>query len=277
MTPVFHHYISKFYLKHFAAEKIKTPNIYRYDKKYLVGRMASTGKSAGEDHFNTVPWLKNPAFFEDAYNKLIETPSVEPFRSTIRNKEFGSEKDLNSILLFFALTTTRNPTERSLIEGPMRKIDEIITASALGNVQAAPIIQTMRSKSYPVSKHIEMEIEIIDPIYEALKGKFWSLHQGVKEAGDFITGDYPLIILRADSAPPWGLNSPNAVIYAPISSDLAMLGTSAPLQDTPPLSKSDIAALNGRIFHTANRYVFSRSKSFPIDLLDGSPILNGLE
>ncbi|MBU2866797.1 DUF4238 domain-containing protein [Pacificibacter marinus] len=262
--PIYHHYISNFYLKQFARPAGKKSfKIHEFDK--LLGKISPkkrTSETGGKDHFNKSFSKTDPNDIEKIYARKIETPAGAALKRILDAKAITSEVDLNDVLLFFAMTTARNPKRRSQNEDPMRKLDGLLIRSALGE-DGASILEQRVSRDLLSEEHVEMELSQILPIFQSLTSKSWTLLES--EGGEFITSDDPLQIIHANEAPPWGFKSNGAVLYAPLSAEFAIMGLSNKVGPPKmPFSKRHVAGLNLQTVLSAHHYVYYKSDNFYI-------------
>jgi len=264
--PTYHHYVSKFYLNKFASQAGKNTmktNVFDKSTKQIF-RNKKTEKVGGIAHFNRSFSKDDPNDVEKFYARKIETPAGAALNRILDEKAFTSEQDLQDVLLFFAMTTARNPKARNQIEGPMRAIDELLVRSALGD-EAADVLEKRLNRDLFPQEHVAMERSLIDPIFASLATKDWAILETTSKASEFITCDDPLQIIGADEARPWGFESNGAIIYAPLCPTLAILGKNGKLKSTKvTMNLEQVAGLNSATFRSAYRLIFYKSDKFSV-------------
>lgn len=261
--PTYHHYISKFYLDKFASNPGNgKPKTNIFDKNTKQIRRKLTRKVGGSDHFNRFFSENDPNAVEKFYAREIETPAGAALKRILEKKAITSRKDLHDVLLFFAMTTVRNPKARNTIEDPMKFIDAILIRSALGD-EGRGVLEKRLKRSLIPQEHVSMEFPLIHPIFKILVEKEWTILEVSAEAGDFITCDDPLQIISANEPRPWGFESNGAILYAPLCPTLALLGQDCtPNTTKSTLSLEKVARLNSLTMSSAYRLVFFKSDNF---------------
>lgn len=274
--PNFHHYVSNFYLKGFAAEdRIKKYRVQVFDKFELKTFETRTNKTGGAKNFNRSFSKTDPNNVEKFYSDAVEGPAGAALKRVLQSKSLSSRKDLESLLLFFAMTTARNPKQRAMVEAPMRQLDCLLIKSALSD-DGNEILEKRNSRDLFPEEHVGMELPLIKPIFDSLCSKNWAILEPDEGAGEFITSDFPLQIVTANEDRPWGFESPGATIFAPLSKDLAMLGQSGSLKISKlTLDKTMVASFNFGTLIDAYRNIFFKTDSFLILDCDSSGVLHG--
>lgn len=262
--PKYHHYVSNFYLKKFAVEASQKFKLNVFDK--FTGEIQSkkrTDKIGGCNHFNRSFSETDPNDVEKFYAREIETQAGAALKRILNAGDITSNKDLSDVLLFFAMTTARNPSSRSRIEDPMRKLDELVIRDALGD-EGADVLEKRLHRDLLPQEHVEMELPRINPIFESLVSKSWEILETTAETGEFITCDDPLQIVHADEAGPcWGFRSNGAIVYAPLCPNLAILGSDRKRSSSKAsLDKEHVAALNFGTIISAYQHVYYKSDNF---------------
>jgi hypothetical protein len=261
--PIYHHYVSNFYLKKFARRAGAYFKINEFDKTTgKINPKRRTDKTGGSDHFNRSFSPTDPNDVEKLYARIIETPAGVAFKQMLNAGEFTSSDDLSHVLLFFAMTTARNPKWRSRIEAPTRTLDALLIRTALGDDGEEMLRKRLGRNLFP-QEHVEMEFPQIDNIWQSLTSKSWVILETTSEIGEFITCDDPLQIVHADEVKPWGFESNNATIYAPLSPTLAILGQSSkPKFLKTTLDQEQVAKLNFGTMVSAYQHVYYKSDNF---------------
>lgn len=259
--PIYHHYVSKFYLNKFSVSveknKWKTNAFDRVSGEQFKRKL--TDKIGGSDHFNKSFSVGDPNDVEKFYARKIETPAGAALKRILDAKTLTSAEDLGHVLLFLAMTAVRNPKARSQIEEPMRYLDGLLSRSALGD-EGTEVLEKRQKRDLFPEEHVNMELPQIDPVFESLCKKQWVILEATKETGEFITCDGPLQIIGADDERPWGFESNGAIIFAPLSPTIAIYGKS----DKPKIAKltlnlEAVAAFNLGTLSSAFRLVFYKS------------------
>lgn len=245
--PKFHHYVSNFYLKGFAAEDRKKKHAVQvFDKFELKTFEKRTDKTGGAKNFNRSFSKADPNNVEKLYSSAVEGPAGAALKKVLQSKSLSSKEDLERLLLFFAMTSARNPKRRAMVEAPMRQLDGLLIRSALGD-DGNEILEKRNIRDLLPEEHVGMELPLIEPIFDSLCSKSWAILEAGDDAGEFVTSDFPLQIATANEDPPWGFESPGATIFAPLSKNLAMLGQSGSLKASKlTLDKTMVASFNLR-------------------------------
>jgi len=274
--PKFHHYVSNFYLKGFAAEdRNKKYRVQVFDKCESKTFGALTDKTGGAKYFNRSFSKTDPNNVEKFYSDAVEGPAGAALKRVLQLKSLSSTNDLESLLLFFAMTTARNPKQRAMLEAPLRQVDSLLIRSALGD-DGNEILEKRNSRDLFPEEHVGMELPLIEPIFDSLCSKNWVILEPDEDAGEFITSDFPLQIATANVDRPWGFESPGATIFAPLSKDLAMLGQSgSPKVSKLTLDRTMVASFNFGTLLDAYRNIFYRTDAFLILDCDSAGVLEG--
>ncbi|MEP1330585.1 DUF4238 domain-containing protein [Pseudophaeobacter sp.] len=264
MKNKFHHYVSQFYLRKFAHTPGRNSKMYMYDfLENTEEPKARIGSNAGEDYFNECFGSDHLAI-EHFYDKEIESPAGAALKRVLEVCSLESSQDLCDILLFFAMTTARNPKQREHIEEPIRQLDLMLLKTALGS-DAGKAMKARSNRNLSSKEHVTVEIELIDPIHEALCKKNWSLLAAPSSGDGFITSDDPMQIVHASAPGNWGFDSEGAQLFAPLSPGLALFGGSGvQKRGVFTLTKEEVAAFNSETIKGAHRYIFARSGKFEV-------------
>lgn len=269
MKNKFHHYISQLYLKKFAHTDGARPRLYMYDKVQEKEQpRALISRNAGEDYFNLC-FGPDPMAIEHFYARKIETPSGAALKRILEARSLEVSHDLCDILLFFAMTSARNPKYREQIEDPLRQLDLMILKTALGD-NATDAMAARSRRNLTSKEHVAMELGLIDPLHEAFCRKGWALLSAPSCSGGFITSDDPMQIVRASSPGNWGYNTEGAELFAPLSPRLALLGgEGARKKKAVTLTAEQVGHFNTGTILDAHKYIFAKSDEFNVISNDG--------
>jgi len=290
-----HHYVPQFYLRGFIGEKDMLL-VFDHETKKTY-RSKPHGVAAQRD-FNRVEVEGMDANAVEKLLAAFEGETAPHLETVIAKHSIADEKDKAAVINLMAAMTLRNPKRRAAIG----KVIENFTLSFLGkkeNFEAYVAemkkqgrdvdltLEQVRSglaeMNFAPSKESIMSVEINhhDQAAERLWNKKWQLVIASDDSGGFVTTDDPVTIRWTDGQEhpdrP-GLAENNCEIIFPLSTKLALRGSSEGEEGVVNADAATVARINSHIIDNASRQVFAHDHSFkfarggPVELKSGATL-----
>lgn len=286
-----HHYISQGYLSAFTDNGTKDGQFWVMDVK--TGNCFSTApKNVGlERDFNRIDIDGQPLDALETSLASFESEAIDAVRKVLTNLEFPEAKDFNRILNLVGLIAVRNPrarntfnqartrslkmiadilvSDRRIFESHMRK------ASKDGYIPNADVSfedlkKFVENERYTIEFHPQgnsnIEFEVFDKLLPVLAQRRWSILLTPPTGPEFICSDHPVTLIHKNgSKGPVGFGLKQTEVFIPLGPDVGLYGTfEDPLPRVVNVTDKEVAEINTRLVANAERYVFSRLKSFSI-------------
>lgn len=281
-----HHYVSQFYLKHFAADRTD-PWLYTVDLPTQKTLKLRPQNVAFENDFHTINAPgQSPDVVEKELAKL-EGDVAPALDRLIENLGFTSGADREHVLFFLTMLLIKSPAMRRTIDKSVHEIMSFIGKTraqdpaafavrlrehiADGTMPADTDIEQLRQNvlsddltiGLSTEAHLQLEFSLLPKIYADLVApRRWNILRAAE--GQFVTSDRPVVGLWADAdiREPVALGHPKSRILFPLSSEVAMCG-GVELEDcTFDIGRDDVAKTNGRIILSAKRQIYARDEQF---------------
>jgi len=284
-----HHYISQAYLAGFTHDGRKNGKFYVLDIN--DGRVFRTSPKnvavVGDFNRIDVDGL-SPDALEQALSPF-EDKAVSAIRRVLSTRACPTGDDLNLLINFLCLLSTRNPRFRDLyngmrirgaenIMGTLLSDEEVFElamgkALAAGEVTSTVSFEEMKTfveeKNYrlevPTSLNVSVECELFDFLLPKLGTRYWSILIAPENSHGFLCCDHPVVLVFKDIVGnqriPIGFGVRETEIYFPFSSRICFYGV---FEDPPIpnviLKKKNVETINSYILSYARRYVYSKKR-----------------
>jgi Protein of unknown function (DUF4238) len=284
-----HHYLAKFQLAHFTHSGDAHGDLYVFDLADVRAWKSSPEQAANQRDYYAVDLGPNedPSAMEHILGRL-EGECSRVLREIVEQERLPRGYDFDCLLNFVALTIVRIPRTRTLVS---HLTDEFFKYHLRGALASPDGWQQFRQVlgsqgrqirddecdvyrqfalggDYKVdldrTSHVQMMVQMIDPLLRALAARHWSLGIAGEDAPDLIYSDAPVTgwpTRHADSATPVTLNSPNTVLSFPISRRLIVLATFEKRPTILEVNQQGIAGFN-TFTATRARQIFTASPEF---------------
>ena len=145
------------------------------------------------------------------------------------------------------------------------KSDGFIPEDADGSFEQAAAF--IKSGQYEIAinstESISLELGVFKSIFETLASRWWSLVIADPEAPDLVTCDHPVAVVFKDQRRrgPIGYGLPGTEVSFPLGPRYALVGVlENPLRPQFTARPEEVAALNSRTVHHADRQVYAKSR-----------------
>ena len=198
------------------------------------------------------------------------------------------DEELSDIVNLMALLVARNPLSRRAMNAAREQTSRIILgmlasdrgmyehhiakAKSEGFIrddadlpfeQAAAFIESDQYRvDVSTTESILGELRVFESVFEMLAARWWSLVIADPEAPDLVTCDHPVTVVFKDQSRrgPIGYGLPGTEVSFPLGPRHALVGVlENPLRPQFTARPTEVAALNSRTVHHADRQVYARS------------------
>ncbi len=285
-----HHFVPQSYLAGFTDDGTRDGWLFVSD---LVSRSVFKTKPrnvAAERDFNRVDIEgRAPDALEHALGDF-EGKAASVLRGIRETGDVPTDDELSYVINLMALLVVRNPksrramnaarrhgvriigdllgSDRHLFEHHMAKAKEAGFVSEGADVSFEGMREFIRDDQYTVevstSESLLLELGSFDAILHVLGSRYWSLVTAAADAPDFVTCDHPVAVVFKDRQMhgPIGYGLPRTEVSFPLSTRHALVGVlEDPLQERLTASPQQVAAVNSRTVHYADRQVYSNRES----------------
>lgn len=160
-------------------------------------------------------------------------------------------------------------SDRRIFESHMRKAtrDGYIPHA---DVSVEELKKFIENGSYAIDFHPQgnssIEFEVFDKLLPTLAQRFWSIFLTTHSGSEFICSDHPVTLIHKDgNEGPVGFGLKQTEVFIPLGPTVGLYGTfEDPLPAVVNVTHKEVAEINTRLVASAERYVFSRLKSFSI-------------
>lgn len=275
----------QFYLREFANGVGRQARVFVTDLEASSNYHTLVRNVGGKRDFHRVEIDGvDPNAYEQAYS-LFEDEAAPMLREVIAAKSFPSPDHFNMVMNFIALLSVRNPSIRRNMHDGLADLYDMIGKMALSSKERWEKIRAdMIEDGHPISKAIsyeevkefsdrgeydvvvgqtyfvQQEVRMVDTVLPWLARRHWSFKLAADDA-QFVTSDFPAVLTWDNDKPaprPPGHGLRGTVVYCPISSDVALLGSFDPVPSTHELDAAQVASANSIAASYAQRQIFSR-------------------
>ncbi len=294
-----HHYISRFYLRNFVADK-NSPKLFVADFPEHKTFTTSPDNVALENDFHTISISGQEP---DAVEKRLaqfEADVAPALGRVISCASLANKADAALVLFFATLLLIKGPSNRNVVndfanqimqtmgkiqasdqEQFSAKIRRYIDEGTLpANTDIEEVRQYILSGSYTIGlsteAHLDMEFKNATALFEEfVMNRHWNVLRAVE--GQFITCDRPVVMMWSDPmrTDPVGLGRPNSRMLFALSSNIVLNGGFELEDGRIDINAEEVAKINGHIILNANRQVYGRDGEFSYDLRHNAGIKKG--
>lgn len=287
-----HHYLSQCYLKGFAETRSKEAMLHVWDlERRNRFKVRPRGVGAMRDFNRVEADGMDPNLIETGLGKF-ETDLDAALGRIIEARAIGSADDMVFVCNLMAMVLLRHPSTRDLTA---HKFGEDSIASMKKGLESreawAEQVRQMRAAGVHVNDNVtyeqmheyinsdrlrlqvdrshlnRLELQHFEKILPYFIERYWSLYRTDPATAPFIASDRPVFMMWADPekrvklAPP-GLKSKNALLFFPLSKELALLGHTAGSPEQRNASYRQVAMMNGIQLHSARSQVYAPHDGF---------------
>ena len=283
-----HHVVPQGYLAGFTDDGTRAGVLTVFDRVSESVFPARPRNVATRRDFNRVDLDGLPPDAVERALGDIEGKAISAIRRLQKRGGCLTDDELSDIVNLIALLVVRNPLSRRAMnaarEQEVRSILDMLAsnrglyehhvakAKSDGSIpddadtpfeQAAKFI---RSNQYSVevssTESISLELGVFKSIFETLASRWWSLVIADRDAPDLVTCDHPVTVVFKDQSRrgPIGYGLPGTEVSFPLGPRHALVGVlENPLRPQFTARPTEVAALNSRTVHHADRQVYARS------------------
>ena len=284
-----HHYLPQGYLAAFTHTGLKDGQFNVLDVESGRTFRTSPVNVATKRDFNRVDIDgHSPDAIEQALSPF-EANAIAAIRRVIQTRAFPSDEDWNLILNLLGLIAVRNPhlrgnfnaarersmeiiadmlvSDRKLWETHVRKaraagedIDEKVTFEA--------VKEFVEGRKYRIEFHpagnLRVEFKALDDLLPLLGQRSWSLLIAPDDGPEFICSDHPVtLVWKHGRRGPVGYGLKETEVFFPLGRRVGFYGTfESPLKLVVNCKPGNVATMNMRVAHHAERHVYSSLESF---------------
>ena len=284
-----HHFVPQGYLAGFTDDGTRTGVLTVFDRVSQSVFAARPRNVAAKRDFNRVELAGLPP---DAVERALGDLEGKAIAAIRRLRERGGHltaEQLSDIVNLMTLLVVRNPQGRRAMntarKHEVRIILDILAsdrgvyehhvakAKSDGSIpddadvpfeQAAAFI---KSNQYRIevspTESISLELGVFRSVFETLASRWWSLVVADPEAPDLVTCDHPVAVVFKDQSRrgPIGYGLPDTEVSFPLGPRHALVGVlENPLRPQFTARPAEVAALNSRTVHHADRQVYAKSR-----------------
>jgi len=253
---------------------------------------STTSKNVGlERDFNRIDIDGQPIDALETTLASFESEAIHAIRRVLTNLTFPEAEDLNLVLNLVGLIAVRNPRARNTFNHARKRSLEMIAdilvsdrrifeshmrkATRDGYISNADVSfeelkKFIENGSYTIDFHPQgnssIEFEAFDKLLPTLAQRFWSIFLTTNSGSEFISSDHPVTLIHKDgNEGPVGFGLKQTEVFIPLGPTVGLYGTfEDPLPAVVNVTHKEVAEINARLVASAERYVFSRLKSFSI-------------
>ena len=286
-----HHYIPQGYLAAFTKTGTKDGQFWVMEVE--SGNCFSTSpKNVGVARdFNRIDAGGQPIDALESALASFEDEAIDAIRKVLAKRTFPDATDFNVILNFVGLIAVRNPrsrdtfnqareqtihmigdllvSDRCIFESYVRRAAEAGYISDT-NVSFEELKKFVEERRYTIKFHPQdnssIEFKTLEKLLPILGQRTWSLFLTPPVGPEFICSDHPVTLVWKDGrGGPVGFGLLQTEVFVPLGREVGLYGTfEDPLPPVVNLRTEAVAAMNTRSVVSAERYVFSCSKTFSI-------------
>ena len=281
-----HHYVSQFYLKHFAADR-RDPWLFTFDIPTRKTFMSRPQNVAFEKDFHTINAPGQPPDIVETELAKLESDVAPALDRVVENLRFASATDREHILFFLTMLLIKSPAMRKTVDdftneimnlvGKMEAQDrEVFYAKVRQHIAEGAMppdtnIERLRQSvlgsdftiGLSTEAHLHLAFSVLPQLYgECVAPRHWNILRATE--GQFVTSDRPVVALWSDEnkTDPVGLGLGGSRILFPLSSTVAING-GFELEDCAlEIGAEDVAKINGRIILGVKRQIYARDDGF---------------
>jgi len=298
-----HHFVPQGYLAGFTDDGTREGRLFVSD---LVSRsvfQTKPRKVGAERDFNRIEADdQDPDALERRLGEF-EGRAISVIRWIQASGELPSDEELSYVINLTALLVVRNPKRRRAMNSARRQtvrvIGDLLTsdrrlfeyhiAKAKGDgfvrQDAEVSFEAMRkfiqddqyTVTVSINESLSLELSGFENALRLLGSRYWSLVTAAADAPDFVTCDHPVTPVFKDPkrGGPIGYGLRETEVSFPLNTRQVLLGV---LEDPLPLRLEararQVAAINSRTVHHADRQVYSKTASVVILRSGGLASLN---
>ncbi|MCY4637900.1 MAG: DUF4238 domain-containing protein [Acidobacteria bacterium] len=283
-----HHVVPQGYLAGFTDDGTPAGVLTVFDRVSESVFPAKPRNVATKRDFNRVDLDGLPP---DAVEQALGELEGKAIRAIRRLQERGgclTDEELSDIVNLMALLVARNPQSRRAMNAAREQTGRIslgMLASDRGMYEhhvakaksegfipgddAVPFEQAaafIESDQYRIdvstTESILGELRVFESVFETLASRWWSLVIADPDAPDLVTCDHPVTVVSKDQSRrgPIGYGLPGTEVSFPLGPRHALVGVlENPLRPQFTARPTEVAALNSRTVHHADRQVYARS------------------
>lgn len=285
-----HHFVPRGYLAGFTDDGTRDGRLFVSD---LVSRSIFQTRPrnvAAERDFNRIDADgQDPDALERALGEF-EGRAASVIRGIRESGELPTDEELSYVINLMALFVVRNPKSRRNMNAARRHEVRIIGDMLISNrrlfehqvakakeegfiqkdadVSFEEMRKFIKDDQYTVEvstgESLLLELGIFKSTLEMLGSRYWSLITAATDSPDFVTCDHPVAVIFKNSKMrgPIGYGLPRTEVSFPLGTRYALLGVlEDPLQPRLTANAEQVAAINSRTVHHADRQVYSKTES----------------
>jgi hypothetical protein len=266
------HYLPKFWLAGFTQSGDIDDDLHVLDLAHVNEWKSSPEQAANRRDFYAVDFGPNtdPSIVEQILSG-VEGQCSQVIREIIKNKHLPASDGFDVFLNFIALMVVRTPRTRSLFslvsDSVVKDHVRAIFATPKGWCEFRRVLEDRGmhtedkdferyeqfalgedySADLDQTSHVQMMVEMIDPLLPALAARHWSIGIAAEHAPDLICSDFPVSAWPtkdADMSKPLSLNSPHTLLSFPITRRLIALAAFEPQTPIVEVRERGIALFN---------------------------------
>lgn len=298
-----HHFVPQGYLAGFTDDGTREGRLFVSD---LVSRSVFQTKPRNVGAVRDFNRIKADGQDPDALERRLgefEGRAISVIRWIQASGELPSDEELSYVINLMALLVVRNPKRRRAMNSARRQtvrvIGDLLTsdrrlfeyhiakAKRDGFVRqdAEVSFEAMRNfiqddqytMTVSINESLSLELSGFENALGLLGSRYWSLVTAAADAPDFVTCDHPVTPVFKDPkrGGPIGYGLRETEVSFPLNTRQVLLGV---LEDQLPLGLEararQVAAINSRTVHHADRQVYSKTASVVILRSGGLASLN---
>lgn len=285
-----HHYVPQGYLSAFTDTGTKNGQLVAFDVTTKRTFRPTPINVAVEADFNRIDIEGHrPDALESAYG-TVDSGATTAIREVISSGRFPSDENLNWILNLVSVMFVRNPRMRRVFTTYEDQRVRILASAMVANreflertlrdatregfvtsttVSTESLVDFLRRGEYTISvpthRHIARELLEQEEALTHLGNRTWTLLRAKEWADEFITSDHPVVLFpkRSHKGPTLAIEAEQSELYVPLGPRHALVGLYGDF--LPPeidVSATDVAAMNARQLHNADRQIYMRASEF---------------
>lgn len=285
-----HHYLTQSYLAAFTTDGTKDSQFCVFDVESGRSFRTSPVNVAAQRDFNRVDIEgHSPDAIENALAPF-EGNAVNAIRRVLDNYRFPNDEDWNLILNLLALFAVRNPqmrnsfnqsrerelqiiadmlaSDKGLWESHVRKARE--SGEHIPDVPFEEFKSFIEKGNYSYVFHPEenlrVEFNAMDEVLPLLGQRAWTVLVAPPNGPEFICSDHPVTLeWRGNRKDPVGYGLRETEVFFPLGRRVGFYGVyESPLRPVVMCKPQNVAIMNSRIMHNAERHVYSALENFSV-------------
>lgn len=278
-----HHFISQCYLKGFTRNGAKKSRLCVVS---LAECKTFESKPDGVAHirdFNRVEGL--PAGEVERMLAGFEGQIAAALKRISTDRSLDNLDAWTQVLYLVALFVVRHPTRRVqtqlAFEHTARFVLNLVTASSesweayqreakekgrIGSdvnltFSQARELADAYNVDVPTARHIDLELQMLEPILQTLTSRQWTLYIAGPGAGKFVSSDRPVALAHSDGATeslrrPLAHGMTGTSLYFPINRELCAVGRFEGVSGIRQLDAEGVALFNAVTYRNAHRELY---------------------